>query len=386
MLDESLLDDAEALTRVDTGELLLGLAGAGARVRTAARRADEAGLAGLHPDGRPRAVLVAGEAAALHAGQVLAALSGATCPILPVPASGPGAARPGPTGPGLRWSLPGWASALDLVLIASPQGAETGLTDLVEQCYQRGCTVVVVAPAGSPLADAAQQASGLALPFVAPPRPPAAADVGVVWALLVPLVALADRIGVVSAPPDAVQAAADRLDQVAGGCRPAAGTYQNPAKTLAVELAGTLPLLWAEGPRSAAVAERFSFILSERAGRPALYAPVPDALTAHRGLLAGEFAGGNHLDEFFRDRVDEPDEPGRASLRIVLVREGAGEYALGSAATPAHQLAQEHGVPLSELAATPQGSGSLGSGLPNVAELFALTDFAAAYLALGAFR
>ncbi|NUL08053.1 mannose-6-phosphate isomerase, partial [Streptomyces lunaelactis] len=45
MLDESLLDAPDALARADRRGLLRGAAEAGARVRTAARHAAEAGIA-----------------------------------------------------------------------------------------------------------------------------------------------------------------------------------------------------------------------------------------------------------------------------------------------------------------------------------------------------
>ncbi|MDI5911396.1 mannose-6-phosphate isomerase, partial [Streptomyces sp. 12257] len=64
MLDESLLDTPEALSEADRRGLLRGAAEAGARVRTAARHAAEAGVNDLKPDGRPRAVLIAGPGAA----------------------------------------------------------------------------------------------------------------------------------------------------------------------------------------------------------------------------------------------------------------------------------------------------------------------------------
>ncbi|NEC67421.1 mannose-6-phosphate isomerase, partial [Streptomyces sp. SID9727] len=57
MLDESLLDAPDALARADRRDLLRGAAEAGARVRTAARHAAEAGITELKPEGRPRAVL-----------------------------------------------------------------------------------------------------------------------------------------------------------------------------------------------------------------------------------------------------------------------------------------------------------------------------------------
>ncbi|NED77237.1 hypothetical protein G3I51_33965, partial [Streptomyces sp. SID9944] len=66
---------------------------------------------------------------------------------------------------------------------------------------------------------------------------------GVLWALLTPLLALLDRIGLLAAPPDALEAAADRLDLVAERCGPAVATYNNPAKTLAAELADGLPVI-----------------------------------------------------------------------------------------------------------------------------------------------
>ncbi|MFD0528526.1 hypothetical protein ACFQ1I_18325 [Kitasatospora arboriphila] len=51
MLDDTLLDDPAALQRADRQHALLALAGAGARIRTAVRLADEAGLASLRPEG-----------------------------------------------------------------------------------------------------------------------------------------------------------------------------------------------------------------------------------------------------------------------------------------------------------------------------------------------
>jgi Bacterial phospho-glucose isomerase C-terminal SIS domain len=389
MLDEALLDDPEALTRGDTHGLLRSLASAGARVRTAARLADEAGLSALRPDGRPRNILVAGRGAATAAGELLGAVAGSACPVLPLRAT-PAVPSARDTEP--RWALPGWTGPLDLLLVAAPSGQEPGLATLVEHAYQRGCSVVTVTPADSPLADATQQARGLALPFApepyahtspyAPPQrwgepapDPAdepVEDAGALWALLVPLLALADRIGIAGAPAVAIENIADRLDEVAGHCGPATATYQNPAKTLAVELAETLPLLWSEGPVTEAVARRFAACLAARAGRPALTGALPDVLTDHRPLLAGAFSKANGEDDFFRDRVEEPQA---LRLRVVLLREHADETAAGEA-TPAHRLAQAHGTAVSEATATAD------SPLERLAQLLARTDFASAYLAL----
>jgi hypothetical protein len=379
MLDESLLDDPDALARADTRDLLLGVAGAGARVRMAARLADEAGIPALKPDGRPRSVLVAGPgpATAATVADVLAALGAGTCPVIPLHPTGPASYD-------VHWTLPGWAGPLDLLLIASPAGTEAGLAALIEQAYRRGVTPAGVVPAKSPIAEALEQARGITIPYAKPYAPegpvpgsgpdepgPSTEDPGTFWALLTPLLLLADRIGLLHAPPEAVQSMADRLDEVAAKCGPAIATYSNPAKTLAAELADSLPILWTEGDIAAFAGRRLTALIASRAGRPALTAELPEALTTHEALLAGAFAGTLDPDDFFRDRVDDPEG---LRLRVVLLQQPPAHGA--SAAPAARELAMSHETPLSELAPAE------GSPLEAAAEILAVTDFSAVYLAL----
>jgi hypothetical protein len=375
LFDETLLEDPDALARADVQGLLRGVAAAGARVRTALRLAEEAGVAELRPDGRPRTVLVAGsgtEAAAVA--DLLSALGSGVCPVQLLHPTGP-------TPQQSRWTLPGWAGSLDLLILLSPQGTEQGLTDLVEQAYRRGCTAAAVTPPKAPLAEAVAQVRGLALPFAAPEangRPSGlgstdepATDTGTFWALLTPLLALSDRVGLFNAPPSALRAVADTLDVVAARCGPAIATYTNPAKTLAAELDGALPLLWSQGRIAAAGARRFAAVLATVAGRPALSAELPAALTAHGPLQASAGSLAVDSDDFFRDRLEEPD---RLLLRIVLFQEAADQPA--SAGRAVREQAYAHDTPLSEISASAE------TPLDTAAELFALTDFAAVYLAV----
>jgi hypothetical protein len=372
LFDESLLEDPEGLARADNRGLLRAVAAAGARVRTALRLADEAGLAGLRPDGRPRTVLVAGsgpDAAAVA--DLIAALGSGNCPVQALSPTGPSPER-------ARWTLPGWAGSLDLLLLISPHGTEQGLTDLVEQAYRRGLSAVAVAPPGAPLADAVAQVRGLSLPFAAAPGGTAtdpaadpAADTGAFWALLAPLLALTGRLGLTDTPDAELHAVADTLDGTAARCGPAVATYTNPAKTLAAELADALPLLWSQGRTAAACARRFAAVLGARAGRPALSAELPTALTLHGPLQAGTHTLSADPEDFFRDRVEEPDG---LRLRIVLLQEAPDQP--GSAAPAAREQAYAHDTPLSEVTAAG------GSDLHIAAEILALTDFAAVYLAV----
>ncbi|MFE0444532.1 SIS domain-containing protein [Streptomyces fungicidicus] len=371
MLDESLLDSPEGLAEADRRALLRGAAEAGARVRTAARLAAEAGVNGLKPDGRPRAVLIAGPgAAATQTADLLGTLAGAGSPVTRLAPTGVA-----PAAGALRWELPGWAGSVDLLLIATPDGTEPGLSLLFEQAYRRGCTVVAVAPAGTPLADAVGGSHSLFVPMATAPydhdEPLAAAAPGVLWALLTPLLALLDRTGLLTAPPDALEAIADRLDGIAERCGPAIVTYSNPAKTLAAELADTLPVVWTEGVSAGPAGRRFAAALAELSGTPAVVAELPEALAAHGALLAGRLAAGADPDDFFRDRVEEKPA---LHARVVLLR----DRPIGglTAAPAARDLALTHDVPISEL--EPEAGGEL----ETLAELIAVTDFAAVYLAL----
>ncbi|MFJ4681442.1 MULTISPECIES: SIS domain-containing protein [unclassified Kitasatospora] len=384
MFDDSLLDDPAAVQRADRRRELLALAGAGARIRIALRRADAAGVNTLNPDGRPRAVLVAGHGGVLTAAAVLAALALPSCQVWPLP---PADARPGGYAftDGETWQLPGWANALDLIVVASAGGREGGLINLAEQAYARGCAIAVIAPEGSELFEAALQVRALPLPFEpsavepdgtdAEPDLPAE-DPAALWAFLAPLLTLADRIGAAQLAPGSLEAAADRLDEVAVRCRPDAQSYDNPAKSLAARLAETVPLLWSEGAPAAAAGERFAAALADRAGLPALTARLPQALTAHRGMFTGRLGAGADPDDFFRDRVDEPVP---LQLQVLMLRHTPGVAELEQPGWPvarARRLAAAHEVRCTEHAS------SLEDPVQALAELIGLTDFAAVYLGL----
>ncbi|MFC1404248.1 MULTISPECIES: SIS domain-containing protein [Streptacidiphilus] len=425
MIEEWVLDNPDELARADDTEVLLDLASAGATVRTAVRLAGEAGLDRLNPEGRPRAVFVAGHGTAALAGELLAALGNGSCPVTvlrPSTADDPAGSAIAFTS-ALVWNLPGWAGPSDLLLALSGTGTEPGLVSLLEQGYARGCSNVVVAPADSPLSEAALQTRGLPLPFVPPTGAPGHRTAfregdlprelpSSLWGLLAPALALTDLVGVVDAGPGSVQAAADRLDEVAVRCRPGAETYGNPAKTLAVQLDGVLPLLWSDGPCTGAVALRFAAVLADLAGRPAVPATLPEALSTQYGLLAGHLAPDPDEDDFFRDRTEDGAE---LRLKVLLlhrspepeqhpdqyldpqpdhrsdhrsdpaVDERADQQVDRGPSRPptsrrilarARRLATDHQIAVGELVS------AHSDDLEAIAELVALTDFAAAYLGL----
>jgi hypothetical protein len=195
---------------------------------------------------------------------------------------------------------------------------------------------------------------------------------GLLWPLLTPLLVLSARLGLLDATDAALESLAARLDEVAERCGPAVAAYSNPAKTLAAELSDSLPLLWSEGEVAGAVARHTASTLNGLPGLPALAADLPEAMAAHGALLSGALAQAAGEDDFFRDRVEEP-EPLRARILLLRDRSPSAE----SAVVAARDIAYAHDVPLSELEPA-EGSGPLEA----TAELIATVDFAAVYLVL----
>src|SRR6188472_4113172 len=102
VFDDTRLDDPDVLASADS--MLRRLAEAGARVRTEAGES-EAALRLLERETALRAIVAAGADARL-----LRAVLEPWCPV-------PFVAWPGP-------SLPGWAGALDLVVVLAPGGGD----------------------------------------------------------------------------------------------------------------------------------------------------------------------------------------------------------------------------------------------------------------------
>ncbi|HEX6754933.1 MAG TPA: SIS domain-containing protein [Mycobacteriales bacterium] len=357
-LDESVLDDPDRLAAADPDGLLRSVATAGAQVREARTLTAEADVVAELTGVRARCVLVATDPGT---DDVAAALIALTC--------GPEAAAPV-----LRCespALPVWAGAADALLAATVSAGPTAAAALAESAGRRGLTLLGAGPDASPLHEACGRSRA---PFV--PLPGARHPAGAFWGLFTPLLVAAGALGLLVPPaadPTALEATADLLDGLAERVGPARETYGNPAKSLALELDGSLPVLWGTSPLAGAVARRAAGRLAA-AGRPALWGTLPTAASRLGGVLT---AGGGDPGDFFRDRVDEP-EAGRP--RLVLLRDADEAVAIRRQVDRLRAAASAAGVPVTELSAD-DGDGTAGPA-GRYASLAALLDFAAAYLGL----
>ncbi|MCI0687783.1 MAG: hypothetical protein L0Y54_11180 [Sporichthyaceae bacterium] len=361
-IDESILDDGQARTALDQADMLRAVASAGYQVRTAARRSAESGVAQLAADGRPRAVVMAGMGGSGIVGDVVAALCA------------PSAAAPVFTCRG--YVLPAWVGSMDLVVAVSCSGTTEETLAITQEADRRGARLLTIGAADSPLAVLSAQARGVHVPVqVSHPQPRAN-----MWALTVPAVLAAHALGLTAVPFDVVERTADLLDAVAERCRPSSETFMNPAKSLALDLAGQLPMIWGSGPIAAVASYRFACQLNENAKLPAVSGALPEANHNQVVALDGPYGrlaavGPPSAAELFRDRVDEA-ESGAARLRLVLLRDRLEHPQVARRAEASAALAGERGVPVSELVAEGEHP------LEQLASLVATGDFASVYLGL----
>jgi len=363
--DESLLDDEQKMLANDPGGMLRATASAGAQVRESAALAAEADLSMLADEGRPRAVVVAGIGTAGLTGNILATVAGHRCPV---PIIGHRSA-----------GVPGWVGAADVVIAVSASGRSPEALAAADAAARRGARLVAI---GNPDSELQAMAERARAPFIpVPRRAPARASL---WGLTVPVLLAARSLGLVKVNEADFAETATRLDADAERCRAGAESFVNPAKALALGLAGSIPIVWGSSPLATVAARRFADTLAANARYPVMAGALGEAGRGRVGLLDGVFGG---LAETQRDIFADPDEEDEdhTRLRLVVLRDGglnpedeadepvAVEERRADAVVT---LAERRGVRCDVL--TAEG----GSALERLASLVAVPDFASLYLAL----
>ena len=344
-LAEWRLDDPAEIEAADPGDMLRQVASSAAQVRSALLATQETEFGELAGAGRPRAIVVSGMGGSGIAGDVLAAVCGTGCPTQIVSAHG--------------YQLPGWVSASDLVIAVSCSGSTEETLAAAEDGVRRGCRLVGVGGASSPLAGLAEQARA---PFV--PVRSAGMPRSTLWGLSIPLIGVAARLGLCEAGPEAHEAAAAVLENISQRCRPDSDSFVNPAKGLALELAGTLPMIWGTSPLTGVAAYRFACQLNENAKHPAVQGVLPEA--NHNQVVAfdGPFAGGRG--------GAGPAVP----LHLVTLADAREHPQMARRREASARLAAERGVGVTELAAAGDHP------FERLASLIQIIDYATVYLGI----
>ena len=381
------LDTPDVIEAADPADMLRQVASAAAQVRTALRSCAETDLSAFTPDARPRAIVVAGMGGSGLAGEMLTAMTGLSSPVQVMTSQ---AER-----------LPGWVGAADTVIAVSCSGSTPETLAIAAEAARRGCRLAGVGAEGSPLHQIAEQARA---PFV--PVVPVGLPRSMLWALAVPLLVMADRMGVTRIGPDVYELAASRLEEVSHQCRPASESFVNPGKSLALDLVGTLPVVWGTSVLSGVAARRFASQLNENAKYPAIAGMLPEAAHNQVAAFDGPFAPrSSRLSAPSRQEQGRP-EPGSpltspddvadigglpgwdldyeeteqasgfTALRLVLIADPGENPRVGAQRAAVTELAGQRGVGMSELAMDGEHP------LVRLAGVIQLTDYASIYLAI----
>ena len=313
------LDDAGLVEAADPGGMLRQVASSAAQVRTAVRTCAEVDLTPVTAAGRPRAVVVAGMGGSGIAGEVLAAVVGDTGATQILTTHG--------------YQLPGWVGAADLVVAVSCSGSTEETLAAATEAARRGCHLVGVGAAGSPLEAIATQARA---PFV--PVTSAGMPRSTLWALCIPLIVVAEQAGLIQVGDEVYEKTAAMLEDLAFQCRPSSESFVNPGKSLALDLMGTLPMIWGSSPLAAVAARRFAAQLNENAKYPGIPGELPEA--NHNQVVAfdGPFAPGSGLEA-----------ASGFPLRLVLLADPSEHPQVARRREASAELATDRGVRVTEL-------------------------------------
>jgi glucose/mannose-6-phosphate isomerase len=340
------LDDAGLVEAADPGGMLRQVASSAAQVRTAVRTCTEVDLSPVTAAGRPRAIVVAGMGGSGIAGDILAALVGPAASTQIITTH--------------DYQLPGWVGAADLVVAVSCSGSTEETLAVATEAARRGCHLAAVGAAGSPLEAIATQARA---PFV--PVTPAGMPRSTLWALAIPLVVMAEQVGLIEVGAEVYEQTAAVLEQIAFQCRPTSESFVNPGKSLALDLMGTLPMIWGSSPLAGVAARRFAAQLNENAKYPGIAGELPEA--SHNQVVAfeGPFAPGAGLDA-------QSGFP----LRLVLLADPSEHPQVARRRSASAELATDRGVRVTELPMEGEHP------LLRFASVVPLIDYATVYLGI----
>jgi glucose/mannose-6-phosphate isomerase len=379
------LDTPDVIEAADPGDMLRQVASAAAQVRTALRSCAETDLSAFDPDVRPRAIVVAGMGSSALSGEILNAITGPGSPVQIVVTEAD--------------RLPGWVGAADAVIAVSCSGTTPETLAIATEAARRGCRLAAVGADSSPLHKIAEQARA---PFV--PVAPAGWPRSMLWGVSIPLLVIAEQLGIVRIGADVYELAANRLEEVSHQCRPASESFVNPGKSLALDLVGALPMVWGTSVLSGVAARRFASQLNENAKYPAISGLLSEAAHNQVAAFDGPFAPSSSRlsppepDELVLPPVGEaadlPDLPdldawdldytgnddsetsGFTALRLVLIVDPDQDQRAAAQRAAVTDLVAQRGVGMSELAMDGEHP------LVRLAGLIQLTDYASVYLAI----
>ncbi len=284
----SVLDDISEIRRIDKSDMLQFSVEASRHYREATRLADK-----IHaPYTKPDNVIVAGMGGSAIGGELLKDYARNQAAV-PIEVS-------------KDYTLPAYAGKRSLVVVVSYSGdTEESLSSFLD-AMKRECMVYCISSGGSLL----EHAGRLKVPHLCVPegmQPRAASPY-----LVVPQLVLLEKMGLASGVTEGLAEAVPVLGKISRENMPEKPTSASPAKSLASEIDGTIPVTYGFGIYRG-VAQRWKQQFNENAKIPAKWEVFPEL--DHNEVVSWEKASALAKDFstiFLRDK----NEPAEVRSRI----------------------------------------------------------------------
>lgn len=217
--------------------------------------------------------------------------------------------------------LPDWVGRNTLAFAVSYSGSTEETVAALEDAHNKGARIVTIS-SGGPLAEkaAAYGLAHVAIPSGLQPR----ASLGY---LAMPLLAVLQKMGLVTEMNADVIETVTVLEDLATRCDRSVPTESNPAKDLAAKLAGKVAVIYGGSSISQTAAMRFKCDINEYGKVPAFWNSFPE-------LNHNEIVGWTGLTEvskktFYLVHLRDADENPRVGLRFEITRDLVGDNVAG---------------------------------------------------------
>ena len=354
MIDDLLLDDIEGMSALDASNMLPAVASSGAQMREAVSTIDRSDLARIAKGDQPRNIVFSGLGGSGVGGQVMRAVLGQSASV--------------PIVLEQTHSLPGWVGPMDVVIGVSCSGMTEETLSMTAEAGRRGARVITIGAGGSDLEKLSQSIGG-AVHFAidAKGRSPRAS----LWTHATPLLLVANALGVAHIDEKEFDIAADLMDELSVANGPSVSVGENSAKTLALQCAGSLPMVWGTGMIGATAAARFMAQLAENAKIPSAHGELPEV--GHNQIVTfdGVLAGAAPARDIFRD-----DELIDRRTHLFILRDTNEHPAVEKRIGIVSQIAADRNVPVTLIQAQD------GHPISRLASLIIPTDWASVYAGL----
>jgi glucose/mannose-6-phosphate isomerase len=358
MIDDLLLDDIAGMSALDASDMLQAVASSGAQMREAVTAIDRSGLAEIANGEQPRNLVIAGLGGSGVGGDVLKAVIGQSTP-LPIISE-------------RSHSLPGWVGPMDVVVGVSCSGMTEETLSTTAEAGRRGARVITIGASGSELEKLSNSIAGaIHFSIDAKGRSPRAS----LWTHATPLLMVANALGIAHIDEKEFEIAADLMDELSVANGPSVSVGENSAKTLALQCAGSLPMVWGTGMIGATAAGRFMAQLAENSKIPAAHGELPEV--GHNQIVTfdGVLAGAAPARDIFADNDGVIDR----RTHLYILRDTNEHPAVEKRIGIVSQIASDRNVPVTLSQAQD------GHPISRLASLIVPTDWASVYagLALG---